>query len=176
MKNVLKKGLILGLMLLVCALNVCAADDSETTPSFSVTLPTKLEVYQDFNGTVDTAENFDIQNNGTYYTYVSGISVTGINGWTLVDADTDLSAAKLNSKQFTLTFADQAVAADGSWTGTDTEYSMDADNSLNLSYSLQMSRESASAETEIADIVVTVAEVPAYAMLYDDGSIRTLPP
>ena len=58
---------------------------------FSVTVPTAFPVNVASDGTVTVADNLEITNNSKGQIKVTGVTVTGKNGWSLVAFDKDFT-------------------------------------------------------------------------------------
>lgn len=72
--------------------------DAETA-RFSVTVPTSLPVWVDADGGVIVADNAKIVNNSLGPVKVKGVSIQGLNGWSLLDYSQDTKSLPVDSKQ-----------------------------------------------------------------------------
>lgn len=72
---------------------------TQSATTFDVTVPTVLPIYVDGNGNVTTAEDVYIVNNGYGMVEVSGLEISGSNGWATVDFGTDMTKVPVNTKQ-----------------------------------------------------------------------------
>lgn len=72
--------------------------DAETA-RFSVTVPTSLPVWVDADGGVTVADNAKIVNNSLGPVKVKGVSIQGLNGWSLLDYSQDTKGLPVDSKQ-----------------------------------------------------------------------------
>lgn len=72
--------------------------DAETA-RFSVAVPTSLPVWVDTDGGVTVADNAKIVNNSLGPVKVKGVSIQGLNGWSLLDYSQDTKGLPVDSKQ-----------------------------------------------------------------------------
>ena len=70
--------------------------------NFSVTVPTILPFYVRNDGTVLTATDGKIKNYSLGPVEVSGVTGTGVNGWSIRDSGTDFTRVRVNTKAFTM--------------------------------------------------------------------------
>lgn len=117
-------SMILGCMSCAWAADITTSGGSATTPveltatalTFSVTVPTSLSVNVSANGTVTTATNAKIINNGAGPVKVASVTAEAVSPWTLDawDASDNLSGKKVNTKEFALSIQGAGVKANGS--------------------------------------------------------------
>ena len=81
---------------------------------FSVTVPANLSLTVSQDGTVHAAVNAAIVNNSTGAVKVTAVTVRAGNGWTLVPYSTNMSNAKVDTKQIGFTINNAATKQTGS--------------------------------------------------------------
>lgn len=130
MKNFIPKRLTVGALALMLAASMPIAafagniDASGGTgsatvnldveaPTFSVTVPTSLPINVSADGEVSTAQDAKIVNNSHGSVIVTNVTVTGKNGWQIVEADKDMSGVKVNAKEFGMTINGDKTTAEG---------------------------------------------------------------
>lgn len=127
---------------------------------FSVTVPASLTLTVSEQGEVFAANNAAIINNSTDAVEVTGITVDGENGWTLVPYNYNMSAAKVNSKQIGFSInnaittahgSTEALPLSGSWT-------VNRGSSLPLAYDAVVSATSSAIVGEQVLTIVFVLE------------------
>ena len=87
------------------AVTLTIGDDSGTVSgngNFTVTVPTILPFAVKNDGTVLTATDGRIKNYSLGPVEVTGVTGSGVNGWSIVDAGTDFTRVRINTKAFTL--------------------------------------------------------------------------
>ena len=97
----------------------------ELIPVFSVTVPVTLALTVSEQGEVYAASNAAIVNHSTAAVQVTGVTVSAVNGWTLVPYGTDMASQKVDSQLigFALNGSEtvtegnsEALALTGDWT------------------------------------------------------------
>ena len=127
----------------------------ELIPVFSVTVPVSLALTVSEQGEVYAASNAEIVNRSTAAVQVTGITVSAVNGWTLVPYDTDMARQKVDSRLigFTLNGAvtagrgtTETLALTGDWT-------VPLDGSLPLTYDAVVSAIFQPVDEQVVSIV-----------------------
>lgn len=85
---------------------------------FSVTVPTSLPVTVDNKGNHTSASDLAIKNNSHGLIKVSNVTITGKNGWSIVDNTTDMTKEKVNAKKLGIELGVQGKTLDNSGAGT----------------------------------------------------------
>ena len=135
--------------------------DSEVTlttaaATFSVTVPTQLPINIAADGTVTTATNAAIVNNGNGPVNVTNVSVNVKNGWAIAAWGKDFSSTPTGTKEFTMQLNGANVTTNGSvaLTGFPT---IAGGDSLALTYDADAATQANAVNaTGIADVVITV--------------------
>lgn len=127
----------------------------ELIPVFSVTVPMSLALTVSERGEVYAATGAAIVNHSTAAVKVSEVTVSAVNGWTLVPYDTDMAGEKVDSRLlgFALNGAEtsarggsEALALTGDWT-------IPLDGSLPLTYDAVVSALSQPVDERVVSIV-----------------------
>ena len=127
----------------------------ELLPVFSVTVPMSLALTVSERGEVYAATGAAIVNHSTAPVRVSEVTVSAVNGWTLVPYDTDMAGEKVDSRLlgFALNGAEtsarggsEALALTGDWT-------IPLDGSLPLTYDAVVSALSQPVDERVVSIV-----------------------
>ena len=79
--------------------------------NFSVTVPTILPFVVKNDGTVLTATDGKIRNYSFGPVEVTGVTGSGVNGWSIVEAGTDFTRVQVNAKAFTMSVNDDIFPA-----------------------------------------------------------------
>lgn len=132
------------------------------TPHFDVTVPTGLPIYVDSEGVVTTADDVYIINSGAGSITISGVEISGKNGWTTVDVSKDFSVTPVDTKEFSMTINGETTTGADSITFNSMNWPMiaaanDSDtDKFHLVYDATVAPQSTAVTTEIADVVFTV--------------------
>ena len=127
----------------------------ELIPVFSVTVPVTLALTVSEQGEVYAASNAEVVNHSTAAVEVTGITVSAVNGWTLVPYGTDMASEKVDSRLigFALNGAEtvtegssEALALTGNWT-------VPLDGALPLTYDAVVSALSEPVDQQVVSIV-----------------------
>lgn len=103
------------------AVDIDTAGGTGTTPVvlnvtpavFSVTVPTALPVTMDADGAISVADNAKIINNSVGAVRVADVEVSAVNGWSLIDFNTDRDTLLVDAKQVGLELNGTGTTADG---------------------------------------------------------------
>ena len=142
----------------------CDACGHQMFVRFSVTVPASLTIAMSETGQVFTADNAQIVNGSAAAVKVTGISVSGENGWNIVPFTEVMARSKVDSKQIGFKINNAATeTAEGNTavlTVSDGEWNIAAGASLALDYDAVVSATSA----PVSDVqVLTVYFVIAWA-------------
>ena len=104
-------SLTLALLMVLSATSVFAAPGDQTVPVdltveepiFNVTVPLSLPITIDTDGSILTADNVNIINNSAGPVSITGVQITGANGWKTAEFGTvDMTTSKVGSKDVSL--------------------------------------------------------------------------
>lgn len=137
---------------------------TQETTNFSVTVPTVLPVWVSATHDIEVATDAKIINNGFGPVCVKSVTVESLGAWELVDFNSDLVAAKVNSNQYGLQFMWSNVQTDGTCS-VENFPSIKGNNSMGLVYAANISVLSSEFEGNIAKVTFVVG--------WDDGTIVT---
>ena len=127
----------------------------ELIPVFSVTVPVSLALTVSEQGEVYAATGAEVVNHSTAAVQVTGVTVSAVNGWTLVPYDTDMASEKVDSRLigFALNGSEtaskgttEALALTGDWT-------VPLDGNLPLTYDAVVSALSQPVDQQVISIV-----------------------
>lgn len=127
----------------------------ELIPVFSVTVPVSLALTVSEQGEVYAATGAEVVNHSTAAVKVTGVTVSAVNGWTLVPYGTDMALEKVDSRLigFALNGAEtaskgttEALALTGDWT-------VPLDGTLPLAYDAVVSALSEPVDQQVISIV-----------------------
>ena len=127
----------------------------ELIPVFSVTVPVSLALTVSEQGEVYAATGAEVVNHSTAAVKVTGVTVSTVNGWTLVPYGTDMASEKVDSRLigFALNGAEtaskgttEALALTGDWT-------VPLDGNLPLTYDAVVSALSQPVDQQVISIV-----------------------
>lgn len=95
----------------------CSGELDVPSPILIATVPLQLPVIMSTNGDITVSESAEIVNNQERGITVTGIFVTGMSGWTVVQKDVDFTVKPNDTKQFAISFRgdDVNVLRDGNW-------------------------------------------------------------
>lgn len=133
-------------------------------PTFSVTVPTALPINVGADGEVTTSDSVKIVNNSHGSVIVTNVSMTGKNDWKIVEADKDMSAVAVNTKEFGMTIngdktnsSGALVFTQGNWAAIGAKDDAGNTDELAITYDAVVAPQASNIDaTEIADIVFTV--------------------
>lgn len=127
-----------------------------TAATFSVTVPTAFPISVAADGDVTCADNLMITNNSNGQIKVSGVQLTGKNGWSLVDFTTDFAKKAANTKEFG--FKLQGINVPSSGRADISSFTaIDGNTSLDVIYDATVAvQASALTDSEIASVVFTI--------------------
>lgn len=131
-------------------------------PHFDVTVPTGLPIYVDSEGVVTTADDVYIINSSAGSITISGVEISGKNGWTTVDVSKDFSVTPVDTKEFSMTINGETTTGADSITFNSVNWPMiaaanDSDtDQFHLVYDATVAPQSTAVTTDIADVVFTV--------------------
>lgn len=130
-------------------------DLSAAAATFSVSVPTHLSVNIAADGTVTTASNAAIVNNGNGPVKISQVKVQTKNGWAIAPWGKDFSNTPTGTKEFTMRINGEGASESGNvpLAGFPT---IPGGESLALTYDADAAVQSSAVNEEIAEIVVTV--------------------
>ena len=130
-------------------------DLSAAAATFSVSVPTHLSVDIAADGTVTTASNAAIVNNGNGPVKISQVKVQTKNGWAIAPWGKDFSNTPTGTKEFTMRINGEGASESGNvpLAGFPT---IPGGESLALTYDADAAVQSSAVNEEIAEIVVTV--------------------
>ena len=126
---------------------------------FSVTVPATLVLTVDERGEVYAADSAQVINRSTAAVQVTGVTVTAVNGWTLVPYDTDMAEEKVDSQLIGFSLngvktsragGSETLALSGNWT-------VSLGGTLPLSYDAVVSALSQPVDEQVASIVFVLA-------------------
>lgn len=126
---------------------------------FSVTVPATLALTVDERGEVYAADSAQVINRSTAAVQVTGVTVTAVNGWTLVPYDTDMALEKVDSQLIGFSLngvktsragGSETLALSGNWT-------VSLGGTLPLSYDAVVSALSQPVDEQVASIVFVLA-------------------
>ena len=126
---------------------------------FSVTVPATLLLTVDERGEVYAASNAEIVNRSTAAVQVTGITVSAVNGWTLVPYDTDMAEEKVDSQLIGFSLngvktsragGSETLALSGNWT-------VSLGGTLPLSYDAVVSALSQPVDEQVVSILFVLA-------------------
>jgi hypothetical protein len=141
-----------------------SSDAVLTTESatFSVTVPMSLPIHVDASGTVTVSDTAKIVNNSHGAVKVTGVDVVGVNGWSVIDFDTEVSTLKVGAKEFGF-MLNGGKTVDGALGFNQENYPVlegandTASDELVLTYdAIAAPQSTALADEKIADVVFTV--------------------
>lgn len=114
------------------------------------------------DGSVRTATNAVITNNSTGPVKVSAVSVTTVNGWTLVPFNTNMANAKVDSKQIGFSINDTVSTRRGNTEelSVGSGWQIERNNSLPLAYDAVVSAVSAPVSEQVLTVVFVLEWVP----------------
>ena len=127
----------------------------ELIPVFSVTVPVSLALTVSEQGEVYAATGAEVVNHSTAAVKVTGVTVSTVNGWTLVPYGTDMASEKVDSRLigFALNGSEtaskgttEALALTGDWT-------VPLDGNLPLTYDAVVSALSQPVDQQVISIV-----------------------
>ena len=161
------------IMLVSISAPAFAADTtSQSTPvevtaaaaTFNVTVPTTLPISVSATGVVTTASDAKIVNNSWGAIKVSGLAITGQNGWSIANFDTtNMSTAKVNAKLIAMSInGDKTTGVDAISFNAVNFPKLDgmndtATDELAITYTAKVPAQStAIASTAIAQVVFTI--------------------
>lgn len=117
----------------------CYCDDcGYLMTMFSVTVPSTMALVMDKNGNVYSAENASITNNSTDSVKVSSVKVTGQNGWTVTDYNTNMANEKVDSKKIGFKMNESTTNSNGEFSMNDA-WNINKGSSLALPYTAVVS-------------------------------------
>lgn len=131
-------------------------------PHFDVTVPTGLPIYVDSEGVITTADDVYIINSGAGSITISGVEISGKNGWTTVDVSKDFSVTPVDTKEFSMTINGETTTGADSITFNSVNWPMIAaanngdTDQFHLVYDATVAPQSTAVTTDIADVVFTV--------------------
>lgn len=122
---------------------------------FSVTVPASLTMTVSKYGEVYTSDNAVIVNNSTGAVEVTAVTVSAVNGWTLVPYNTGMATAKVDTKLigFSLNGAQSATTGSSETLSFPGTWSIPAGNSLSLSYDAVVSAMSEAVNEQVLTVV-----------------------
>lgn len=127
----------------------------ELIPVFSVTVPVSLALTVSEQGEVYAASTAAIVNHSTAAVKVTGVTVTAVNGWTLVPYDTDMALEKVDSRLIGFSLKGSGTAGKGTTEALALggEWTVPLDGSLPLTYDAVVSALSEPVDEQVASIV-----------------------
>lgn len=132
--------------------------------TFSVAVPTSLPINVAADGTVATATDAKIVNNGAGAVIVTALAATGADDWELVDFDSaDMAAAKVNSHKIAMEINGDKTTADdtisftaGNWASIAGKNDGNTDE-LAITYNAKVPAQSAAiSDLTVVDVVFTI--------------------
>lgn len=179
-----RKYLSLSLACLVATSTVAPAFAADVTGSSDVTLtveaeeqpeviqvrvPGEIPLNMDTEGNVTTADNLKVENLSTNLDVeVTGITVTGKDGWTIKDFSEDLASKEAGAKELAMQFRGDGTQDGGSVPVTDGNWDIDHQSDLLLNVVAKMPKQGQEyVETK------NIAQVD-YAVAVRDGEAPTV--
>ena len=122
---------------------------------FSVTVPASLSLVVSKTGETYAASNAAISNNSTGTVEVTAVTVSTVNGWTLVPYNTGMATAKVDAKfiGFSLNGAQSAATGSSEMFSLPGTWSIPSGNSLPLSYDAVVSAMSEAANEQVLTVI-----------------------
>ena len=122
---------------------------------FSVTVPATLVLTVDERGEVYAARNAEIVNRSTAAVQVTGITVSAVNGWTLVPYDTDMAEEKVDSNLigFSLNRTETSRKGDAETLSLTGSWTVPLNGSLPLAYDAVVSALSQPVDEQVLSVV-----------------------
>lgn len=128
-----------------------------TAATFSVTVPTSLTFSVAADGTVTCPTGAVITNNGGGPVKVTGVSLSGLNGWSIKAwADDSFKGTPIGTKELMLKMNGTAFATDGSYNGSVKDAVISGKDTLALSFDADFPEQSGTVDSSIATITFTV--------------------
>ena len=126
----------------------------ELIPVFSVTVPASFALTVSEQGEVYAASNAEVVNHSTAAVQVTGVTVSAVNGWTLVPYGTDMASQKVDSRRIGFSLNGSKTAAEGSsevlaLTG---DWTVPLDGTLPLEYDAVVSALSQPVEEQVLSV------------------------
>ena len=150
-------------------------------PVFDVTVPTGLPIYVDSEGVVTTADDIYIINSSVGSVTISGVEISGKNGWSTVDVSKDFSFTPVDTKEFSMTINGETTTGANTITFDRTKwpiipaFNKTETNKFNLVYDATVAPQSGVVEAEIADVVFTVGWNYDGIGIVTDGDSEVVP-
>lgn len=128
-----------------------------TPATFSVTVPTTLTFAVSAGGEVTCPTGAVITNNGGAPVKVTGVTLAGVNGWTIKAwADDSFKSTPINTKQLMLKLNGTAFGADGSYNGAVKNAVIAGQDSLALTFAADFAVQGGAVSGNIATITFTI--------------------
>lgn len=127
----------------------------ELIPVFSVTVPVSLALTVSEQGDVYAATGAEVVNHSTAAVKVTGVTVSAVNGWTLVPYDTDMASEKVDSRLigFSLNESKTTQEGDSETLVLSGDWTVPLDGSLPLAYDAVVSALSQPVDQQVVSIV-----------------------
>ena len=123
-------------------LQVKGGSDTEPPEIVNIRIPAEIPLTMDEEGAITVEDGLYIENlSDTTGVTVSGISVTGKNGWNIVDYDTDLSGEAENTQKLSMSFNGDGTEDGGAVTLTPDAWDIAKSEQLALTVGAKMPKQ-----------------------------------
>lgn len=123
-------------------LQVKGGSDTEPPEIVNIRIPAEIPLTMDEEGAITVEDGLYIENlSDTTGVTVSGISVTGKNGWNVVDFDTDLSGEAENTQKLSMSFNGDGTEDGGAVTLTPDAWDIAKSEQLALTVGAKMPKQ-----------------------------------
>ena len=123
-------------------LQVKGNSDTEPPEIVNIRIPAEIPLTMDEEGAITVGDGLYIENlSDTTGVTVSGISVTGKNGWNVVDFDTDLSGEAENTQKLSMSFNGDGTKDGGAVTLTPDAWDIGKSEQLALTVGAKMPKQ-----------------------------------
>ena len=153
-------------------------DGGDEGPSIvQVKVPSEIPISQDEDGVSTVADNLAVQNlSQDTDIEVTGINVTGKNGWRIIDYSDDISMETEGTKKLGLEFRGDGTTSTGDFDITDGNWDVQADSSIQLNAKAKLPLQGDEYDTKQSIATVTWRVAISADQGSEDGGNEEQPP
>lgn len=153
-------------------------DGGDEGPSIvQVKVPSEIPISQDEDGVSTVADNLAVQNlSQDTDIEVTGINVTGKNGWQIIDYSDDISMETEGTKKLGLEFRGDGTTSTGDFDITDGNWDVQADSSIQLNAKAKLPLQGDEYDTKQSIATVTWRVAISADQGSEDGGNEEQPP
>lgn len=159
-----------------------SVDQQEEEPEpevIQVRVPDSIVINMDSKGTVSVADNYKVENlSKSLDVEVTGITVTGKNGWAIKDFSEDLAAKEADTKELVMQFRGDGTQDGGSVPVTDGNWDIGRQSSLMLNVAAKLPKQNIESEemSNIAQVDYEVSTLEDASEIVSANMDVTTPP